>query len=317
MAFRGLIMSFDKVSKSIKEPNQLITPYHESTNYLRKLLVKIPKLNASTKVVFCRWLRYGFIEGVQAEVLPIGTVILTDWSSEVDSVIHELLDNEIATQVGNGYVEIPFMMTAADQLDLSLVCDGDDYSLINDGEVIYPSPLIMKVPHTKEVVEEPYDDLTRSVASMIRKFNYYLSGKIIHVGINVKSIGMMSTIVFRHPIDILVVTDNHYSIAHRVLDPNKTVHRGLSALEGYLMDGVDYAVLVHKYTHYEAHVETFNKIINRQYIMDSGFVLVPNDFDYMIFLKWPRANSLMRKSQSVVSKHSLINSALTFMINAR
>ncbi|WP_054854922.1 hypothetical protein [Vulcanisaeta sp. JCM 16161] len=127
----------------------------------------------------------------------------------------------------------------------------------------------------------------------------------------------MSTIVFRSPIDVLVITNNRSSIAHRILDPSKTIHRGLSALENYLMDGVDYAVLIHKYTYYEIHVETFNKIIGRQYIRDSGFAIVPNELDYIIFLKWPRMNSLMAKSQSIANRHSLINGVVNFMINAR
>ncbi len=318
MAFRGLIMPFDKVGKSIKEANQLITPYYENDDYPRKIISRLSRLSTGTKTIFCQWLKYGFIESVQAEVLPTGTVVITDWASEVDSLIHELISNGIAFLNNNGYVEIPpLMMSLADQIDLGLVCDGDDGYLISDGEVIYPSPMIMRVPHSKEIVEEPYDDLTRSMASVIRRFDYYLGGKIVHVGVNVKSIGIMNTIVFRSPIDILVITNNHSSIAHKILDPSRTVHRGLSALESYLMDGVDYAVLIHKYTYYEVHVETFNKIMSRQYIRDSGFAIVPNELDYIIFLKWPRMNSLMMRSQSVASRHSLINGAVNFMLNAR
>ena len=311
-------MSFDKVGKSIKESNQLTTSYYENDDYLRGVIGKLMRLGAGTKAVFCRWLKYGFMESVQAEVLPTGTVIITDWASEVDSLIHDLINNEIAFLNSNAYVEIPLMMSLADQLDLNLVCDGDDgYSLINDSNVIYPSPMIMRVPHSKEIIEEPYDDLTRSLASVIKRFSYYLSGKVVHVGVNVRSLGVMNTVVFRNPIDILVITDNRASIAHKILDPSRTVHRGLSALEGYLMDGVDYAVLIHKYTYYEVHVETFNKIITRPYIKDSGFAIVPNELDYIIFLKWPRANSLMMRSQSVTNRHSLISSAVNFMLNAR
>ena len=311
-------MSFDKVGKSIKESNQLTTSYYESDDYLRGIIGKLMRLSAGTKTVFCRWLKYGFMESVQAEILPTGTVIITDWASEVDSLIHDLINNEVAFLDVNGHVEIPLMMSLANQLDLNLVCDGvGDSSLINDGEVIYPSPMIMRVPHSKEIIEEPYDDLTRSLALVIKRFNYYLSGKVIHVGVNVRSLGIMNTIVFRNPIDILVITDNKSSIAHKILDPGKTVHRGLSALESYLMDGVDYAVLIHKYTYYEVHVETFNKIISRPYVKDSGFAIVPNELDYIIFLKWPRANSLMMRSQSITNKHSLISSAVNFMLNAR
>ena len=311
-------MPFDKVGKSIKESNQLITPYYEGDDYSRKVISKLMRLSTSNKAVFCRWLKYGFMESVQAEILPTGTVIITDWASEIDSLIHDLINNEIAFLDGNGHVEVPLMMSLANQLDLDLVCDSDDgYSLINDGEVIYPSPMIMRVPHSKEIVEEPYDDLTRSLASIIKRFDYYLNGKVVHVGVNVRSLGIMNTIVFRNPIDILVITDNKSSIAHKILDPSRTVHRGLSALEGYLMDGVDYAVLIHKYTYYEVHVETFNKIITRPYIKDSGFAIVPNELDYIIFLKWPRANSLMMRSQSVTNRHSLISSAVNFMLNAR
>ncbi|WP_054854923.1 hypothetical protein [Vulcanisaeta sp. JCM 16161] len=183
-------MPFDKLGKSIKETNQLTTPYYEyeSDNYWRKIISKLSRLSAGTKAVFCRWLKYGFMEGVQAEALPTGTVIITDWSSEVDSLVHELISSGIAFLNDNGYVEIPLMMSLADQLDLSLVCDYDDSnSLINDGEIIYPSPMVMKVPHSKEIIEESYDDLTRSMASVIKRFDYYLSGKIIHVGVNVKS----------------------------------------------------------------------------------------------------------------------------------
>ncbi len=267
---------------------------------------------------FCRWLKYGFMESVQAEVLPTGTVIITDWTSEVDSLIHDLINNEVAFLDVNGHVEIPLMMSLANQLDLDLVCDvAGDSSLINDGEVIYPSPMVMRVPHSKEIIEEPYDDLTRSLALIIKRFDYYLNGKVVHVGVNVRSLGIMNAIVFRNPIDILVITDNKSSIAHKILDPGRTVHRGLSALEGYLMDGVDYAVLVHKYTYYEVHVETFNKIISRPYVKDSGFAIVPNELDYIIFLKWPRANSLMMRSQSITDRHSLISSAVNFMLNAR
>jgi hypothetical protein len=88
-------------------------------------------------------------------------------------------------------------------------------------------------------------------------------------------------------------------------------------MEHYLLDGIDYAVLVHKYTYYEDHVETFNKIISRQYIRDSGFVIVPYELDYMIFLKWPRYNSIVTKSQSAASKRALIGGAISFMLNAR
>ena len=318
MTIHGSIMSFDKVGKSIKESNKLITPYYENNDYSRKFISKLMRLSMSTKAVFCRWLKYGFMESVQAEVLPTGTVIITDWASEVDSLIHDLINNEIAFLNSNGYAEVPLMMSLADQLDLNLVCDGDDgYSLINENEVIYPSPMIMRVPHSKEIIEEPYDDLTRSLASIIKRFNYYISGKVIHVGVNIRSLGIMNTIVFRNPIDILVITDNRTSIAHKILDPSRTVHRGLSALESYLMDGMDYAVLIHKYTYYEVHVETFNKIIIRPYIKDSGFAIVPNELDYIIFFKWPRANSLIMRSQSVTNKHSLISSAINFMLNAR
>ncbi len=317
MASRGLIMPFDKVSKSTKEINQLITPDYGNHDYLIKLINKISKLSPDTKAVFCKWVKYGFMEGVQAEISPMGTVIITDWSSEIDPMIHDLINNKVATLNNDGFVEIPQMMALADQINLDLACDFDDGHLIIDEEVIYPSPMIMRLPHSKEVIEEPYDDLTRLLASNMKKLDYYLNGKIMHVGINVKSLGIMNTIVFKNPIDVLIITNNKYLIAHKVLDPSKTVHRGLSALESYLMDGMDYAILIHRYTYYEAHVETFNKIMSRPYIRDSGFAVVPNELDYIIFFKWPRYNTIMSKSQSVVSRRSLISGIVNFMLNAR
>ncbi len=308
-------MSFDKLGKSIKEANQLITPHYGSDDYSIRVISKLSKLSPSTKVILCRWLKYGFMEGVQAEVLPTGTVILTDWSSEVDSIIHELLDNGVAHLNGNGHVEIPMMMVLADYVDLDSICDyGDDY-MLDDGDVVYPSPMVMKVPSTKEVIEEPCDDLIRLTASAIGRFDHYLSGRVTQVSTNVRSLGIMNTIMFKNPIDILVITENRKLIAHRILDPSRTVHRGLSTLEGYLMDGVDYAILMHRYMYYETHVETFNKIINRPRIRDSGFAIIPNELDYIVFLKWPRANSLMNKSQSIMNKHALISNTINFIIN--
>ena len=310
-------MSFDKLGKSIKEVNQVITPYHGSDDYPIRFISKLSKLSTNTRAILCRWLRYGFMEGVQAEVLPNGTVILTDWSSEVDGVIHELIDNGMAL-MDNGRVEVPFMMTMADQVDLGLACDGDhDDLLMGDGGLVYPSPMLMRVPSTKEITEEPCDDLIRSTASAIRRFRYYISGEVAQVSTNVRSLGIANAIVFKNPIDILVITRGRGLIAHRVIDPGRTVHRGLSALESYLMDGVDYAVLVHRYTYYEDHVETFNKIINRPYIRDSGFAIIPNEPDYMVFLKWPRANTLIAKSQSIMSRHALISNTINFILSTQ
>lgn len=83
------------------------------------------------------------------------------------------------------------------------------------------------------------------------------------------------------------------------------------------MDGMDYAVLIHKYTHYEVHVDTFNKIVSRPYVRDAGFAVVPSEFDYIMFFKWPRYNSVMMRSQSVVGKRSLIGNVVNFMLNTR
>ncbi|MGC9153987.1 MAG: hypothetical protein ACP5GY_09745, partial [Vulcanisaeta sp.] len=89
-------MPFDKLGKSIKESNQLTTPYYENDDYPRKIISKLSRLSTGVKTVFCRWLKYGFMESVQAEALPTGTIIITDWSSEVDSLVHELINNGIA-----------------------------------------------------------------------------------------------------------------------------------------------------------------------------------------------------------------------------
>ncbi|BDR91107.1 hypothetical protein [Vulcanisaeta souniana] len=310
-------MPFDKVGKSIKETHQITTQDYLNNDNLIRIINKISKLGVGNKAVFCRWLRLGFMEGVQALVFPDGSVTLTDWSSEIDPLVHDLINNGIAVLNDKGFVEIPYMMTLADRIDLGLACDLDDDSFPMDDEVIYPSPMVMRVPYSKEAIEESYDDLVRSTASAIRRFDHYLGGKIIHVGINVKSLGIMNSVVFRNPIDILVITSNKYLIAHRVLDPSRTVHRGLSALEGYLMDGMDYAVLIHKYTHYEVHVDTFNKIVSRPYVRDAGFAVVPSEFDYIMFFKWPRYNSVMMRSQSVVGKRSLIGNVVNFMLNTR
>ncbi len=310
-------MPFDKLGKSIKETNQLITPHHGSNDYPMMVISKLSKMGPSTKPILCRWLRYGFMEGVQAEVLSTGTVIITDWSSEVDSIIHELLSNGMARLNDSGHVEVPMMMALADYVDLGPACDYGDDHMLDDGDLVYPSPMVMRVPSTKEVVEEPCDDLIQSTASAIRRFDYYLVGRVSQVSTNVRSLGVMNTIVFKNPIDILAITENRKLIAHRVIDPGRTVHRGFSALEGYLMDGVDYAILMHRYTYYETHVETFNRIISRPRIRDSGFAIIPNELDYIVFLKWPRANSLMGSSQSIMNRHALISNMINFMLSAQ
>jgi hypothetical protein len=308
-------MSFDKVGKLIKEDYELSSHDHEN-NDLLKVIGGISKLNEANRAMFCRWVKYGFIEGSKAFVSPVGTITLTDWSSEVDPLIHDLINNGIATLNDRGYVEIPYMMRWSEITDLSPVC-ADDSLGIDPSETIYPSPMIMKVPPSKELIEDSYDDLSRSLANTIKGFDFYIDGEVVHVGLNVRSIGFVNPVLFRSPIDVLVVTDNRSIVAHKVIDPSRTVHRGLSSMEHYLLDGIDYAVLVHKYTYYEDHVETFNKIISRQYIRDSGFVIVPYELDYMIFLKWPRYNSIVTKSQGVAGKRALIGGAISFMLNAR
>ncbi|WP_054844385.1 hypothetical protein [Vulcanisaeta souniana] len=181
-------MPFDKVGKSIKETHQITTQDYLNNDNLIRIINKISKLGVGNKAVFCRWLRLGFMEGVQALVFPDGSVTLTDWSSEIDPLVHDLINNGIAVLNDKGFVEIPYMMTLADRIDLGLACDLDDDSFPMDDEVIYPSPMVMRVPYSKEAIEESYDDLVRSTASAIRRFDHYLGGKIIHVGINVKSL---------------------------------------------------------------------------------------------------------------------------------
>lgn len=306
-------MSFDKVGKLIKETHKLSTQYDNEVSIL-KIINKISTLNESTKAVLCRWVRLGFIEGVKAFVDPMGTITLTDWSSEVDSIIHELLNNGIANMSSNGYVNVPFMMHWPDITDLSPICPNEEPSLDDD---IYPSPMVMKVPPSKELIEEPIDDIPRLLAHAIKNLGHYLGGKIVHIDLNIKSLGFINPILFRSTVDVLVVTEEGSPIAHKIIDPSRTVHRGISAVEHYLTDGIDYAVLVHRYSYYEVHVETFNKIVNKPYVRDAGFAIVPPELDYIIFLKWPRRNSIIEKSQSIANRRLMINAAIKYMINAR
>jgi len=309
-------MSFDKLGKSIKEDYQLSSHDYDNEDLLR-IISKISKLSDKNRYIFCRWIKYGFIEGSQATASPMGTIVFNDWSSEYDSLIHDLVDNGLARMTERGFVEVPYMMRWPEIVDISPICELDGITYIGDGEIVYPSPMVMKVPQAKEIIEETYDDLNRLFVSAVKRLGYYINGKVIHVGINVHSLGFVNTILFRSPIDVLVITDDRTVIAHKIIDPSKTVHRGLSSLEHYLMDGVDYAMLIHKYTHYEEHVDTFNKILNRQYIKDAGFAIVPYELDYIMLLKWPRYNSIIMKSQSIAVRRSLINNAISFMINTR
>ena len=308
-------MSFDKVSKLIKEDHHESSRVPEGNDLLR-IIGRVRRLKESSKAVFCRWVKLGFIEGVHALVSPMGTVTLTNWSSEIDSLIHDLVSNGVAVMNDKGYVEIPHMMRWNDITDLDLACDIVDESNIETEEIIYPSPMIMKVP-PKELIEEAYDDLQKAFANAVNGLGYYISGEVTYIGLNVKLLGSINPILLRSPIDVLVVTSNRLTMAHKIIDPSRTIHRGLSFLEHYLMDGLDYAILVHKYTSYEIHVETFNKILSRPLIKDAGFVIVPYELDYLVFLKWPHYNSLIARSHTIAVKRALINNAVGFMINAR
>ena len=309
-------MSFDKVGKLIKEDRHESSHVPEGNDLLR-IIGRVRRLRESSRAVFCRWVKLGFIEGVHALVSPMGTVTLTDWSSEIDSLIHDLVSNGVAVMNDRGYVEIPHMMNWNNIADLDLACDTVDETNIETGEIIYPSPMIMKLPPPRELIEEAYDDLQKAFANAVNGLSYYISGEVAYVGLNVKSLGFINPILLRSPIDALVVTSNRLTMAHKIIDPSRTVHRGLSSLEHYLMDGLDYAILVHKYTYYEMHVETFNKILSRPLIRDAGFIIVPYELDYLIFLKWPHYNSLIARSRTIAVKRALINNAVGFMINAR
>ncbi|WP_069807844.1 hypothetical protein [Vulcanisaeta thermophila] len=308
--------SFDKVGKSIIEEHyQTRRPINETTD-LTRLIVKIRNLETDDLKTLCRWINLGIIENAKVTIDPLGTVTFMDWSQEYDSLIHGLVELGIASVDLRGSVTVPLMMQWYNALGdvINGICTDDEADYYGEYQV-RPSPMYMAAPVGKEIEEYDYEDFVAHVYHRLRSLGSYISGKVIYVGVNVKSLGLMNQVVFRTPVDLLVMTNDHSIIAHRILDPNRTVHRGYSAVEDYLMSGFDYALIVHGYVGPRFHEEVVNNILNKPRIVNAGYAVVAEDS--VLFYKWPRINELPRRSPTVGMSRSLIINNLKFLVRGQ
>lgn len=312
------MQSFDKVGKSVNEEHYLMRGFIDETLDLIRLINKIKYLKTNDQQILCRWLNLGIIENSKVYLDPLGTVTFVDWHDDYDSLIHGLLNVGIAYRGGNDYVVVPMMMQWHNLLGSAMgsVCTLDDY-LIDEEEVVSPSPMYMRVPVGKEVVEVDEDDLVTLMYHRIKSLGSYISGKVVYVGANVRTLGFVNQVVFKTPVDLVVMTSDNSLIAHRILDPSVTVHRGYSAAEDYLMNGFDYVIIMHRYVNPTFHEEVVNDIINKPKVNNSGYAAIVEDGNYIAFYKWPRINELILKSPSVGMNRSLLVNSLRFVVNSQ
>jgi len=258
------------------------------------------RLSAEARLRLCGWLSYGYVEHIESMITPMGSLLIFDWSSEVDSLIHELVSGGMANLVGD-YVYVPQIMRWTEFVTIQETCtEPEDY--------VEPSPMSFQLPPVDG--EVPEDDLAGLLARRIMRSEAYMGGVVVQVMREVRSLGVFTPLVFREPIDLAVITGDNYVIGHKIIDPRFTAHRGYSAIRSYLSDGVDMAILVHHWVSDRFHVDTFNRILRDSSMIDSGYLVMSEE---ILLYKWPRRNTLILRSPSIAAKNHLMRNMVSYV----
>lgn len=265
---------------------------------------KILKMRIEDRRQVLNWIMTGTLPKLDNDVYitPCGS-LLTKSSHEV---FEKLVDVGYGRVVDN-YIYIPGFFKLSDLIlpYLPYLEYQEEYS-----EYDRFNFMILKLDSIVNPLE--YSDFRKVYAACIEKLRIYMCSRLEKIVSDLKYLPQLNY-SFEEPIDTLVITSRDL-IAHKVLDPSKTVHLGFTSVKRYLHHGFDKVVLVHLRINNKFHNRLVTTLISRLDILPCGYIILPRDeVDRLYVLKWPRINILLDKSMTVLSRNTYLKKYLKML----
>jgi len=265
---------------------------------------KILKMRIDERRQILNWIMTGTLPKLNNDVYvtPCGS-LLTKSNHEM---FERLIDIGYGRLIDN-YVYIPGFFKLSDLIlpYLPYLEYQEEYS-----EYDRFNFMILKLDSTVNFLE--YGDFKKVYAACIEKLKVYMCSQLEKIISNLRYLPQLNY-SFEEPIDTLAITSRDL-IAHRVLDPSRTVHLGFTSVKRYLHYGFDKAVLVHLWINSGFHNKLVTTLISRLDIFPCGYVILPRDeIDRLYVLKWPRINILLDKSITILTRNTYLKRYLKML----
>ncbi|GEM_PF-3125967 len=296
---------------SQESPSDLVQAYRKDAEIVDSaldptfVLRKLTELPTDIKNIVTYWLQVGAIVGVECKgfLTPSGSVILDlgtyrGSKSIVDlkQVLAELEARELCYRRGR-YVYLPGLFCYS---DVAIILPEEAYMEKKIDELFImgldvPS-VELKLRFGKVYMIDSYKSIQELYAEAAKDNIRYFFGEFITYIENLRHIPSIIPVVLDTPVDLVIITSRDV-IAHKFVDIDKTLHRGLSSILKYVEYGFDKIVLVHLSRERADRItyrKTLMSLLNRRLLIYAGYVaLYGYEIDHVLVFKVPMYNKAM------------------------
>ncbi len=291
--------SLENIEKAYKIDSEIVDKIVDPLTILRTVL----NMRDDLKKIVWSWIYTGTIFGIdgKAYLTPSGSLIINRSAIrknksivDIDLIFEELENRKLCSKFGK-YIYIPGIMKLTEHASINLEDGLDILDKIDElstyGVDIPILEMHILLPFMPML--EMYSTLQELYANIAKKLeNYFFSKYRQHIE-NYRHIPSIIPLVLDFPVDLVIITERDI-IAHKFVDIDKTLHRGISAVMKYVEYGFDKVVLVH-YSRDRREVSYYRKIIqtifSKNVLRDVGYVVMYGyDIDRLVVFKVPTFN---------------------------
>ncbi len=317
--------SYENIEKAYTRDREIVSKLVDPI----ALLKNIYTMPDEVKKTLWLWISTGMIIGLdgKAYLTPSGSLIINTANIrksksifDFDKIINELEVRGFCTEYRK-YIYIPGIMKLTEHASIYLedgVLSREFVDRLDEYEAMgIDVPILeMHILIPRALILEMYKSVPELYANIVKNLGEYFFSKYQHHIENYRHIPSIVPLVLDVPVDLVIVTERDL-VAHKFVNIDKTLHKGISAVMKYVEYGFDKVVLVH-YSRDRREKSYYRKVVysilSKEVIRDVGYVVMYGyDIDRLIVIKVPTFNRGMAQFKytssmyrNLIRKHLLI-----------